>query len=115
MTRCIATPDAKAYAPSVYHGERHPNSLAVTVAPRNAHAECPDGNDRMSLPSGRGYLLLRFIDSTVPAMITVPMAWETAITPHDERVDTPNAFIIQGNASGAYWAASANPVPGSLL
>ncbi len=82
------------------------------VAPINAQAVWPEGNEWVSEPSGRVELTVSLSVLTEPAMSIVAMPCDTAMRPQPERVGNPAALSIQGAARGAYCSQS---VPRSVF
>ena len=76
--------------------------MALYVAPMNAHAVCPEGNERESDPSGRSEFTACLVRYTLPAIMAVPKACDVAMRAQELRVGAPKAFIAHGNANGMY-------------
>ena len=69
---------------------------------KKAVAVCPDGNDLLFDPSGRGIRQVYFRELTAPAISATEKASDTNIRPHELRPRTPPIFSPSINAAGAY-------------
>jgi len=70
------------------------------VAPANAAAECPDGNDLLSVPSGRRSWMKCYNEYVTPEDITYEAAAFTARRFHELALSTPQAFKANTEAIG---------------
>ena len=94
---------AMVYPPILYHGLLvRPYSLCSIVAAIKAVAVCPEGNELLPEPSGRGWFTVYLRPLTINAINPAENASETNILPHELRLSTPATFNPNISAMGAY-------------
>ena len=71
------------------------------VAPAKANAVCPDGNDTLSVPSGRLLCMDRFSKKVVPEVKATEAAELTSSRFHELAPSTPAALITYVAVKGA--------------
>ena len=68
----------------------------------NAVAVCPDGNELLVEPSGRGERTVYFSPFTTPPITAHDMACAVSMRPHELLLFTPIAFMPYMATAGTY-------------